>query len=308
MDADLYVTLEPCSCWGKTPPCTDAIIKAGVRRVVVAMQDPNPRIAGSGIQRLWESGIEVVVNVCSDTAQRLNKRYIASLKNRNPWVIVKAAMSLDGKIATAAGDSKWITGPDSRAYVHSLRSKCDGILVGANTVVKDNPELTSHGKGKNPVRIIIDPGLKIPLKSRVVTDKQAKTVVITRTITERNLKVKLERLQGYGVRVIEIPSKKRQINFKEIIHKLEEMSIYRVFIEGGGETIASALEAGIVNEIYSFYAPILIGGRDAKTCFEGKGVSLVSEAIKVGKMRIKRFKSDLLIISELLPTTPCKTH
>jgi diaminohydroxyphosphoribosylaminopyrimidine deaminase/5-amino-6-(5-phosphoribosylamino)uracil reductase len=173
--ATLYVTLEPCSHWGKTPPCTDAIIAAGIKKVIACMTDPNPSIAGQGFKKLLKHSIEVSEGILRASAEKLNSAYIHSLKHRKPYVVIKAAMTLDGKIATATGDSKWISSERSRAYVHKLRSSLNAVVVGVGTVVRDNPHLTSHGRGRNPVRVVIDPQLRTPLTSHIL-DGEAPTV------------------------------------------------------------------------------------------------------------------------------------
>lgn len=292
--ATLYVTLEPCNHWGKTPPCTDAIIKAGISRVVAAMKDPDPRTAGKGFEKLKNHGIKITTGVLAKNAARLNAGYINALKGRKSHVIAKAAMSLDGKIATKTGDSKWITSPAARAFAHQLRSDVDGILAGINTVIRDNPGLTSHGHGKNPVRIIIDPSLRIPVKSKVL-DNQAPAIIFHGSGNRRKEKI----LKNKGALLQRVLILNGVINFKLIIKKLAKMAIYRVLIEGGGETLAAALNSGVVDEVFFFIAPILIGGRQAITPFEGHGIAKIANSLHIKAWSVKKLGKDLLIKGKL---------
>jgi diaminohydroxyphosphoribosylaminopyrimidine deaminase/5-amino-6-(5-phosphoribosylamino)uracil reductase len=290
--ATMFVTLEPCNHWGKTPPCADAILSAGIRRVVAAMPDPNPRIAGNGLKRLRENRVVVTVGVRQAAARRLNRDYIRHFaRKRVPRVTLKAAMSLDGKIATRTGDSKWITGTAARDQVHRLRTAFDGILVGIHTVLKDDPALTSHGKGKNPVRVIIDPGLKIPLKSQVL-DIEAPKIIIH---AAQKSAPKLNLLRKKGAVLIAMHSVKGRIDFKEIVRRLIELDIYRILIEGGGETAAAALEAGVVKDVCYFLAPKIIGGRNAVTPVEGSGIVFVDHCIRIRNMKCTQVGQDIMI-------------
>ncbi|MHB9155231.1 MAG: bifunctional diaminohydroxyphosphoribosylaminopyrimidine deaminase/5-amino-6-(5-phosphoribosylamino)uracil reductase RibD [Endomicrobiales bacterium] len=290
-NATMYITLEPCDHWGKTPPCTGAIIKAGIRRVVAAIPDPNPRTAEKGFKKLASHGIIADQGILEKEAEQLNRQYASSFGDPRTHVVVKAAMSLDGKIASRTGDSKWITGEKARKYVHRLRSRMDGILVGINTVIKDDPALTSHGQGKNPVRIIIDPGLRIPLKSKVL-DSSAPTVIFHAAL---KAKAKLEELRKKRILLIEMPARKKDINFKQVVKKLDKMSIYKILIEGGGETVSRALKAGVVDEVMFFISPKIIGGREAKTPVEGRGVSRVADALSLKDCKVIFFGRDILV-------------
>lgn len=293
--ATLYVNLEPCNHWGKTPPCTHSIIKSGIKRVVASMTDPNPEIKEMGFKELTRSGIEVTKGIMKKQAKKLNSQYIKSLRKRKSYVIVKTAISLDGKIASKTGDSKWISSDKSREYVHKLRSEVDAVLVGVHTIIRDNPELTSHGKGKNPIRVIIDPNLRIPLKSKILRDSFPRVLIYS----SKKLKEKLEVLRKKCIILIYLPKKGRVINFKYIIKKLATLSIYRILIEGGGETIANALRSGVVNELICFVAPIIIGGRDAPTFVEGEGISRVYNAIKISGLKVRKSGNDLMITGKI---------
>ncbi|MCB4792428.1 MAG: bifunctional diaminohydroxyphosphoribosylaminopyrimidine deaminase/5-amino-6-(5-phosphoribosylamino)uracil reductase RibD [Elusimicrobia bacterium] len=288
----LYVTLEPCTHWAKTPPCAESIVKAGVKRVVTSIEDPNPEVFGKGIKYLSKKGIKVTTGVLSQQSMLQNERYLTGLKYNRSRVVLKMAMSVDGKIAARTGDSKWISGPESRAFVHKLRSKMDGILVGVNTVLKDNPELSSHGFGSNPVRIIIDPELKTPLNYKVV-DGNISTIII---YSSNKVKAKLEALaKRPGVIPVKMPSVKGYINFKNILKLLMKYGIYNVLLEGGGETAAKALEDGIVDEIILAVSPKIIGGRDAKTPIEGTGVAKVSKAINLKTFHVSKLGKDFIL-------------
>ncbi len=287
----LYVTLEPCNHYGKTPPCTDAIIKAGVKRVVVATLDPNKTMHGRGLKILSRESIQVTYGVLRKQATRFYSGYLKSRMDGKPKVIVKAAMSVDGKIATRTGDSKWISSRQSRAVVHKLRSTVDAVVVGSKTVLRDNPRLTSHGLGRNPVRVILDPELKAPLRSSVFNGK-APTIVFYAGPTAQN---KLDALQKRRILTVRMPHRRGRIQFRDVISKLKQYSLYRVLIEGGGETIASALESRVVNEVILFIAPKIIGGRLAKTPVEGFGIANIKDSLILHEPRISRIGPDWML-------------
>ncbi len=289
--ATLYVSLEPCNHWGKTPPCAESIIKAGVARVVAAMSDPNPLTCNRGIQRLKKNGIAVTTGVLRREAERLNRDYLCHIEKSRPLVTIKAAMSLDGKIASRSGDSKWITCQKARDYVHRLRAQYDAILIGAGTVTADNPFLTSHGKGKDPVRVIIDPSLRTPAQSNVVNGEPPSVIVYQLPGDDK----KIERLREKGAILVGLMRENGRISFKTIVNKLQEISLRRIFIEGGGETIAAALADGVVDDALIFVSPRFIGGRTAPTPVEGEGVERVAESLKLGRMSVRRVGDDLLI-------------
>lgn len=290
--ATMYVTLEPCSHWGKTPPCADAIIHAGISRVVCAMRDPNPAVSGKGFARLRAHGISLTTGILAPEARSLNRRYLTSLNHRkNSHVTVKAAMTIDGKIATRTGDSKWVTGPLARAFVHRLRSTYDAILVGIGTVLADNPSLTSHGTGHDPVRVVIDPGLRVPLSARVL-DGTVPTVIIT---SKRRTHPRIARIRAKKAAVISLAPKNGKLPFERIVEALKGIGLPRIFVEGGGETIAGAFESGSVDDIYMFIAPKLVGGRTAKTPCEGNGITLMRNALHIQRLTVRRFGPDIMI-------------
>jgi diaminohydroxyphosphoribosylaminopyrimidine deaminase/5-amino-6-(5-phosphoribosylamino)uracil reductase len=292
--ATLYVTLEPCSHWGKTPPCTDTIIRAGITRVVAASNDPNPKASGKGFSALRAKGIGITAGILKKQAHELNAAYYGRFRGAGRRVIVKAAMSLDGKICTRTGDSKWISSKRSRKLVHKLRSRVDAIVVGVSTIIKDDPELTSHGLGRDPLRVIIDPQLRIPLKSKVLSGAAPKIIFTAST----KPKAKLEALKQRSA-IVKFLGKGVRFDFKRVIKELAIMSIYSVLIEGGGETIASAIESGAVDEIMLFISPIIVGGRDAKTPVEGTGVPMISLSRRITNMRVSRIGPDLMLTGKV---------
>lgn len=287
----LYVTLEPCNHVGKTPPCTDAIIKAGVSRVVAAVQDPNPRVKGRGLVRLKQKSIEVSEGILAEEAKRMNSFYFKKRRNRKTKVVVKFAMSIDGKIATWTGDSKWISSKPSRQFVHRLRTDMDAVIVGANTALRDDPALTSHGVGRNPVRIVIDPRLRVPVNRRIF-DATAPTIIFH---TCANGTAKLAALRRKRILAVRLRQKNGKIKFQDIIARLYDYSIFNVLIEGGGETIASALEADVVTDILVFIAPKIIGGKSAITPVEGSGVAEVKNAFQLLATHVRKIGTDFLL-------------
>ncbi|WP_438491147.1 bifunctional diaminohydroxyphosphoribosylaminopyrimidine deaminase/5-amino-6-(5-phosphoribosylamino)uracil reductase RibD [Paenibacillus sp. IHBB 3054] len=281
-----YVTLEPCSHYGKTPPCSQRLIDEGVARVVVACEDPNPQVAGRGIAMLRDQGIEVEVGLLRSRALRLNEKFIKYILTKQPFVTLKSASTLDGKISTRTGDSKWISNGQAREIVHTLRHRHQGIMVGVNTVIADNPSLTTRMvvPGLNPVRIVIDSSLRIPLDSAVVTDGQAPTVVVT---TEAADPVKHEALVAAGVQVI-ICGAGPRVDLQSAMTKLGEMEIGSILLEGGGTLNGSMLESGLVDRVVLFFAPKIVGGRaGAAGTFEFPGVELMKDAITLEGLEVE---------------------
>lgn len=289
----LYVNLEPCNNWGKCPPCVDLIIKSQIKTVVFAMKDPNKLTGGKSFKKLKQAGVEVINGVLEKQARLLNKEYIKNIQNTKTYILVKSAVSLDGKIATETGDSKWISNEKSRKFVHKLRTKFDAILVGTNTVLKDNPMLSSHGYGKNPIRVILDEKLKIPSNYNVL-DGTIPTIIL--------YDEKIKKIPYYFnkecIRLIPIDFKLAKKDFNVVIEKLNKMSLKKIMIEGGGEINASVWKTGKVDEVILFIAPIIIGGRNAKTFVEGEGVKNIRSAMRFKKMGIKNFGTDLAIFAK----------
>lgn len=296
--ATVYVTLEPCSHYGRTGPCAKALVEAGVKRVVAAMEDPNPKVAGKGFQILRDAGIEVTSGVLEEEAKKLNEPFLKWITTGKPFVALKTAMSLDGKIATSAGKSQWITNEKSRMRVHKLRDIFDGILVGINTVLKDDPSLTTrlpYKEGKNPVRVVLDSKAKIPLTAKLLTDGQAPTVV---AVTENAPKENVTAIENTGAKVI-ICGEGPQVDIQKLLEKLGEMNICSLFIEGGGQVNFSFLEAKAVDKVYAFIAPMLIGGKNALTPVEGNGFEELSYAPRLKNVEVETLDGDILLTGEL---------
>ena len=289
----LYVNLEPCNNWGKCPPCVDLIIKSKIKTIVCAMKDPNPLTAGKSFKKLKSAGIKVINGILEKQATKLNKEYINHIKNTKPYILVKSAISLDGKIATCTGDSKWISNEKSRKLVHKLRTQFDAILVGTNTVLKDNPMLSSRGYGKNPVRVLLDEKLKIPANYNVV-DGTIPTIILY----DENIKRIPEYFNKDCIKLVAINFKQAKKDFNVIIEKLNKMALKRIMIEGGGEINASVLKTGKVDEILLFVAPIIVGGKDAKTFVEGNGVKYIKDSLKFKKIDVKKFDNDIAIFAK----------
>ncbi len=298
--ATMYVTLEPCNHFGKTPPCSEAIINAGIKRIVIATLDPDKKMRGKGLRRLRENSIKISHGLLKGQAHTINLAYMKSRKGNSTKVVVKAAMSADGKIATRTGDSKWISSSQSRIIVHKLRSGMDAIIVGSNTVLRDDPLLTSHGAGRNPVRVILDSRLKSPIVSRVF-DKKAPTIVFFSNSTNRK---KLNALRRKDILTVQMSSRNNRMNFGKVISKLRQFSLSRVLIEGGGETIASAIESGKVTDLVLFISPKIIGGRNAKTPVEGLGIAHVRDCIVLHVPKMKRIGPDFMLTAKLKASNP----
>lgn len=294
----IYVNLEPCSHYGRTPPCAMKIIESGIKKVVIAMEDPNPLVSGRGIKMLKDAGIEVVTGVLEKEAKVLNEIFIKYISQKMPFVIMKTAMTLDGKIATASGDSKWISGESSRQYVHVLRDRVSAIMVGINTVLVDNPSLTTRlnsGEGKDPTRIIVDSKGVIPIDSQVINVESSAGVILATTSLIKSEKEK--QLKEKGVNVLKLDSLDCDgyIDLTELMQKLYELQIDSVLLEGGGNLNAAALNCGIVDKVMSFIAPKIVGGINAKTPVEGEGINFMKNAISLKDINIQRFDEDILV-------------
>ncbi|MBM7871276.1 diaminohydroxyphosphoribosylaminopyrimidine deaminase/5-amino-6-(5-phosphoribosylamino)uracil reductase [Clostridium pascui] len=290
----MYVTLEPCCHYGKTPPCVNAIIKNNIKKVIVGMLDPNPRVAGKGVEILREHGIEVITGVLEEECKNLNEIFIKYIGTKLPFVIMKYAMTLDGKIAAFTGDSKWITGEAARKEVHKLRNKVSGIMVGIGTVLQDNPSLTCRMQGGiSPKRIIVDSNLRIPLNSSVlnIKDETLTIVATTKKVSEENIQL----LKDKGVEVLIVEDMDGRVNLQALIKKLGEMGIDSILLEGGSTLNYSAIEQGIVDKVQAYIAPKIIGGESAKTPIGGEGKALMSESIILQNVIFKTFDEDILI-------------
>jgi len=294
--ATMYVTLEPCSHYGKTPPCANAIVEKGVKKVVIALKDPNPLVAGKGIKILEDNGIEVVTGVLEAECRKVNEIFFKYITTETPFCILKTAMTLDGKIATHTGDSKWITNEASRKYVHELRHRVSGIMAGIDTVLIDNPALNTRLENKqcsDPIRIIIDTKGRIPLDSQVLNIKSDSGAIIA--TTELACHDKIKALRDKGADIIITPLKNNRVDLSYLMKELGKMKIDSVLLEGGSTLNYSALEYGIVDKVVSFIAPKLIGGKEAKTPIGGEGKSLMKDAILLRDIDIQVFGDDIMI-------------
>ncbi len=283
-NAVLYITLEPCSTYGKTPPCVDAILKSGIKHVIIATQDPNPLHQGKGIKLLKKNGIFVETGICEKEAKRLIESFTKWIRCGLPFCIVKAASSLDGKIATKTGQSKWITSLAARKKGYSIRKEVDAIMVGIHTVLKDNPELVTHEKGGfDPFKIIVDSAARTPLSSKLIQKHASRTIIAT---TSKASHSKIYALEKAGVYVLVLPERKGRVDLRVLFKKIGKMGISSLLVEGGGELTASILEEKLVDRLFLFYAPILIGGRNAPTFFGGNGIKDLKKVISLKDLKI----------------------
>jgi diaminohydroxyphosphoribosylaminopyrimidine deaminase/5-amino-6-(5-phosphoribosylamino)uracil reductase len=295
MGATLYVNLEPCNHTGRTPPCTRRIVQAGIRRVIMAMADPHTK-AGGGAAFLRQNGVDVLSGVCEKQATRLNEAFVKYVSTGRPFVILKCAATLDGRIATRTGDSRWVTGEKARRFVHRLRHAVDAILVGIGTVRADNPRLTARlgtQKAADPIRIVLDTDLSISPGARILAlDSEADTILIAGKKAARK---KRKQLQREGVRIIEQPLKKGRLDLKSLINRLGSEGITSLLIEGGSTVLASALNSDIVDKVLFFYAPKILGGDDGMPVCRGSGPALMKDSIQLKHIRVQRFAEDVMI-------------
>ncbi|ANU26639.1 bifunctional diaminohydroxyphosphoribosylaminopyrimidine deaminase/5-amino-6-(5-phosphoribosylamino)uracil reductase RibD [Planococcus versutus] len=274
--ATIYVTLEPCSHIGRTGPCAQAIIDAGIQKVIIATLDPNPIVSGNGVNMLREAGIDVLVGVREDESRKMNEVFNKFIVEKTPFVTLKAASTLDGKIATHTLDSKWITATEARLDAHLLRSQHMAILVGVGTVIEDDPELTARvSTGRNPLRIVLDSTLRIPLESKLVTDGLVDTWIFT---SKNQNFAKRQALEDLGVSVFET-SHETQVDVVDVVRTLGEKGISSLFIEGGGTINAAFLENDLIDKVVFYFAPKIVGGKTAPTFIEGMGIEWMKDAI-----------------------------
>jgi len=301
--ATVYVTLEPHSYQSRNPPCTDALVAAGVARVVVASLDPNPQVNGEGVRQLRRAGIEVEVGLLEEAARELNAGYAKRVKTGLPLVALKAAMSLDGKIATASGESKWITGERARAYGHRLRASHDAVVVGLGTVLADDPELTvRQARGRDPLRVVVDSRARTPESARLLASGDRPAVI---AVTEAAPAARRRRLAKAGAEVWVVPAASDGVEVRALLGRVAEAGVNSVLVEGGGKLAASALAAGVVDRVYFFVAPLIIGGEGARTAVEGEGARRLAEAWRLRNLRVRRVGEDLLITAEVLGSEGC---
>ncbi len=297
--ADLYVTLEPCCHQGKTPPCTDIIIEKKIARVFVGSMDSNPLVAGKGVQILRDHGIYVETGILDAECRKLNEVFYHYIATKTPFVVMKYAMTLDGKIACATGDSKWVTGEIARTQVHRMRGRYRGIMVGIGTVLADDPMLNCRVEGGvDPVRIICDSNLHIPTESQIVkTALDIETIVACsqEALESERKQEKIRRLKEAGIQIIGTEGA-HGVNLVELMKKLGGQNIDSILLEGGGTLNASALEDGIVNKVYAYIAGKLIGGMDARSPVEGMGIDRMADAITLQNMEIEKLGDDFCIV------------
>ena len=294
--ATMYVTLEPCCHYGKTPPCTEAIIEHGIARVVVGMEDPNPLVAGKGIALLREAGIEVVCGVEEEALREQNRVFLKYISTKLPWVAMKTAMTLDGKIATRTGDSKWITGAEARAYVHELRHRFMAIVVGIGTAVADDPLLNCRIEGRGvrqPIRVVVDSNARLSLDSQLVkTAGEYRTIVAhTRFAPEESVKA----LREAGVEMLLCKVKEGLVDVRNLLELLGQSGIDSILLEGGGSLNYTFLAEGLADELYAFIAPKIVGGMNAKTPVEGAGMEKMADAINLELENVLNIGHDVLL-------------
>ena len=297
--ADLYVNLEPCCHMGRTSPCTDAIIKSGVSRVFAGMKDPNKLVQGKGMRILKAAGIKVSAGMMRNDCEKLNETFVKVMKTGVPFVTVKTAMSLDGKIATREGNSQWISGVKARDFVHELRNQHDAILVGTNTILKDNPQLTCRLKkkrGRHPARIILDRKNRIPLTAKVFANSKTQRVVYVSGYKISKKREKL--LAAKNIEVLKVKTLKSGFDLKQLIKLLAQKDLNSILIEGGSEINSSAFAAKIVDRIFAFISPILVGGQQAPSPIGGKGVDKIAKAINLKNMKVVQIGEDLMVEAE----------
>lgn len=290
--ATLYVTLEPCCHWGRTPPCTDAILEHKIARVVVGCVDPNPQVAGCGIGILREHGVEVQVGLLGKDCLALNEVFFHYITHKTPFVVMKYAMTLDGKIASHTGDSRWVTGEQARAHVHRMRNRFSAIMVGVGTVLADDPMLTCRADGgRDPVRIVCDSYLRTPPDSRLIrTARQTRTILAA---VERGTRA--EALEAAGAEVLLCEQRDGRIDLNDLMQKLGAWGIDSILLEGGSMLHFAALSAGIVRKVQAYIAPKLIGGAEAKTPLGGIGFSCMAQAVPVHHMTVTQLGEDFLL-------------
>ena len=296
--ADVYVTLEPCAHYGKTPPCAKALVEAKVKNVYGGLLDVNPKVAGKGFKILEDAGIHVEYGFLQDELRKQNEVFFKWIEHKKPFIVLKAAMTLDGKIATATGQSKWITNETSRAYGYKLRDIYDGIMVGINTVIEDNPMLTARvDGGKNPIRIVVDSSLRIDINANVVQDKSAKTIVAT---TDKADKDKILKLQAQDVDVIVVDKDKNdKVDIEKLLDILGQQNICSILVEGGATLSGSFVAKKLVDKVYFFIAPKIVGGKEAKTPVAGTGILNLQEALALKDIQIEKLEEDVLIIGRV---------
>ncbi len=294
--ATMYVTLEPCSHFGRTPPCTRAIIEGGIAEVHIATIDPNPQVSGRGREELERAGIKTCLGEHEEQARQLNEAYIKFVTTGLPFVSAKFAISLDGKLATRVGDSRWISGEQSREHVHQLRQAVDAIMIGVNTLLADDPQLTARDKSgqslkSQPLRVIVDSQARTPPEARVFGEP-GRTLVAT---TSAAKVARTKKLEKAGAEVLALPSKDGLVNIGELLGELGRREITSVLVEGGGTLLGAFFEQGLVDRVIAFVAPVIIGGKEAKLAVGGEGAQRISQALRLSHVTVERFGDDVMI-------------
>lgn len=296
--ATMYITLEPCCHYGSTPPCTQAIIGAGISKAHIALLDSNPLVSGRGVEELNKAGIKTYIGVHNEAAHEINEAYIKFITTGLPFIIAKFAMSLDGKIATKTGASQWISNEEARKYVHFLRHTTDAIMVGVNTVIADNPRLTARGScGKGgepktqPLRLVVDSTGKSPLDAQLFK-QPGKTLLAAVAPFDAEKKMKFNQI---GVEVLELPAVEGLVDLEELFKVIGKRNIVTVLVEGGSKLLGHLFDHNLVDKVLVFISPIIIGGGDAKTAIGGNGVATVSDALSLSHVTIKNFGDNILV-------------
>ncbi len=290
--ADVYVTLEPCAHFGRTPPCADALVAAGVGRVFVGMVDPNPRVAGKGMEILQTAGIAVTVGICEQECQLLNESFVKQVTTGLPFVILKSALTLDGKTATANGDSRWITGERSRRLVHRLRDQVDAIMVGVGTVVADDPQLTvRHLRGRDPLRVIVDSGLRMPATARVLNQESTADTLVATTVNGSD---RGAALRANGAELLVCKERNGRVDLVDLLRHLGARGVQSILLEGGATLAGEFVRQGLVDKVMFFYAPKLVAG-EGRGLFSGMGAEMMAESIALNGVRIARVGDDVLV-------------
>ena len=296
--AELYVTLEPCNHQGRTPPCTQAILAAGITKVVMAARDPNPHVTGGGADFLSSHGIKVEIGLLEAQARRLNEAWFKWVATGLPWVMAKAACSLDGKIATHTGESQWLTGEAARAFGHQLRHRADAMLVGLGTLLADDPQLTTRlpgRRGQDPIRVVLDSRLRLPLEARVLhLNSQASTWVACTGEGAKD-KEKVKALKALGAEVLVLPEEDGRVALQPLLRFLGRRQVQSVLVEGGAETLGSFFDQRLVDQFFFFYAPKFLGGKDTPGVLAGRGVAYLQDALQARELLIRRICMDILI-------------
>lgn len=291
--ATLYVTLEPCTHYGRTPPCVDKIIGSGIKKVIIGMIDPNPKNSGKGIKILKQHGIKIEVGFLEDRLKNMNEVFIKYITKRLPFVMVKVAQSLDGKIATYHSDSQWITEERSREYSHRMRGYYDAIMVGVNTILRDNPRLDALRSSRQPIKIVVDSQLSTSCGANIFRG-EAKVIIAT-LATGVGQETENRDMLSKKTTILEIREKNGQVNLRDLLKKLASLEITSILVEGGGSLVGSLFDEALVDKVLFFIAPKIIGGRNAISSVMGKGISRIDEAIKLERLNLKRIGEDFLV-------------